>query len=665
MIHADSEYKKQVELAKQPYKQWILESEGKHADVFLTEDCARLTDDEHTIRIENFTSQNQILAKNKYTVFCAKDGMLAKTFSSQMEQAFCNNQTQIVYGDEDSVSQNGRIAPWFKPGFSPDTLMSYQYMGNVAAVRTELLLRIIPQMTFTENGLVNFYDMLLRVSEKITRNQIVHLNTVLFHKFLIKNASELSNLQYDDKIPGTAAEYDAIKIDAAKRRQQQITFMEDRFGNHQVCYSVPATDHKPLISVVIPSRDHPELLRDCIKSLYDQNKDVSFEVIVIDNGSVGANRVTMAKLRETLSFRYYYEPGDFDFSRMSNSGAQKAEGEYILFLNDDTRWITPNGLALLAGQCALEHVGSVGAKLLYEDGKTIQHVGVVNVSTGPSHKLMGETDEVSFYYGRNVLTYDVSAVTAACLMVRRKLFNEIQGFDTDFEVSYNDVDLCFRLLEKGYYNVIRNDVSLIHYESLSRGMDDVHPDKWNRLLTERSLLYKKHPQMLHKDEFYSCNLTESMSDFECRDLWKEQDVSVLPVKVKDLQNTDVPDTEDLDIHIDLAGYNTRKDLLNSQKEYLVEGWYYVRGRNNALYQPTLLFVDAEHGTMYKCKVKRFFRKDVVQAFQIEQHIELSGFRTVFPADVLPTGSYTIGIEITDIPLKAQVKHMTDRILNIK
>lgn len=664
MIHADSEYQKQLELARQPYKQWILESEGKHADVFLTEDGVHSTVEDNLIRIENFTTNNQILLKNRFTVFCARDGILAKTYMTQLEHAFLNEQTMLVYGDEDSISDGGRIAPFFKPDFSPDTLMSFLYIGNVVAVRTELLQKITAEMSFTEKGIVNYYDMLLRVTEKITRNQIIHLNTILFHKFLDKNASEPVVLKYDTKISGTDADFDTIKTEAGKRRQQQISFMEDRFGNHQVCYQVSSTEDAPLISVVIPSRDQPELLRNCIQSLYTQNPDVSFEIIVIDNGSMGANRVAMANLRETLSFRYFYEPGDFDFSRMSNSGARKAKGEYVLFLNDDTRWITHNGLALLAGQCSLSHVGSVGAKLLYEDELTIQHVGVVNVSTGPSHKLIGQSDDFSYYYGRNVLTYDVTAVTAACLMIRKKLFDEIQGFDTDFEVSYNDVDLCFRLLENGYYNVIRNDVSLIHYESASRGKDTIQPENWNRLLTERSFLFHKHPNMLSKDEFYSCNLTQSMSDFECRDLQKEQDIPVLPEKIKENRKVIVPDTEDLNIYIDLAGYNTQKDLMNSQKEYLIEGWYYVRGRDNALYQPTLLLEDRQ-GTIYKCKVQRFFREDVIQTFQMEQHIELSGFRTIFAADALPEETYTIGIQITDVPLKAQVKHMTNQQLTIK
>lgn len=258
------------------------------------------------------------------------------------------------------------------------------------------------------------------------------------------------------------------------------------------------------ISIIIPSKDNYYILKRCIDSIRNKSSYKNYEIIVVDNGSADPEKY------KNLSDKYIYNKMDFNFSKMCNIGTDNADGEYLLFLNDDTEVITENWLEILAGYACENYTGAVGAKLYYPNSDIIQHCGVININAGPVHYLLGMSDSNDIYFGRNRFSYNVSAVTAACLMIQKCKFNR---FDEDFKVGYNDVDLCLGLIEKGYYNVIVNDVKLYHYESLSRGDDRLNAQKLKRLALEKEKLYNKHRKFCCNDMFYNVNLSKNRADF--------------------------------------------------------------------------------------------------------------------------------------------------------
>ena len=198
---------------------------------------------------------------------------------------------------------------------------------------------------------------------------------------------------------------------------------------------------------------------------------------------------------------------------MCNIGAKKAKGEYYLLLNDDIEIIESEWLERMLGQAQLKHTGAVGAKLYYPNSKIIQHDGVIFIKQGPVHCLSGYSDDNTYYFGRNRLDYNYSAVTAACLLVSADKYKEVGGLNESLAVAYNDIDFCLKLVEKGYYNVIRNDAILYHHESVSRGSDVDNSNKFTRLINEQVKLFQMHPEYENNDPCYNPNLTQINPDF--------------------------------------------------------------------------------------------------------------------------------------------------------
>lgn len=267
-------------------------------------------------------------------------------------------------------------------------------------------------------------------------------------------------------------------------------------------YNPPETDKK--VSIIIPSKDNYDVLKRCIDSIKNKTDYKNYEIIVVDNGSKEPEKYIK------LCDKYIYKKEDFNFSKMCNIGAKNSDGDFLLFLNDDTEVISPNWLNKMTAYGNIDNIGAVGAKLYYPNSKIIQHCGVINIQPGPVHCLNGKNDENSYYFSINKINRNVSAVTAACLLIDKNKFIE---FDEDFKVAYNDVDMCLSLLEKGYYNIVLNDVNLYHYESLSRGDDRVNINKMKRLSAEKRRLYKKHSNFCCNDPFYNVNLTWHRADY--------------------------------------------------------------------------------------------------------------------------------------------------------
>ena len=513
------EYQKELRSQTDPYLLWIKETEqpvntqqefNAKIGVIDMENCGK-----------NFSLSH--ITKD-YLVFVSEEGRIAPNAFREIVQYFETHKDQnIVYADEDvwmliegeNKETAHRIFPWTKPVWSPDTLFSFFYFGNIFAVRKAAFAGI--SWLGDEDYKKNIYDFVLKATE--CEGQPGHIEKVLFHAYKKGSSKEAieQELMHSTDFIGVGSAYDGIRESALSRRRIAGKMILD--NQTGISYPVYETPHTPLVSIIIPSKDNPKILEQCIRSIYAHTDYPNFEILVVDNGSAEHVRAELEEFQMECRFAYLYQPMDFNFSRMCNLGVSEAKGEYILLLNDDMEAIQDSWLTRMMGQAALEHVGSVGSKLLYPNSTLIQHTGISNTISGPGHKLKKMEDTVSYYYGRNRFIYDMIGVTGACLLMKKRHYMELGGLYEGLAVAYNDVDLCFRLYDKGLYNVLRNDVVLYHHESLSRGDDMQDEKKLKRLTKEKDLLYQRHNNLYRKDPFIGTLMNDGESEYHCR--WLE------------------------------------------------------------------------------------------------------------------------------------------------
>ena len=446
------------------------------------------------------------LATGEFIALLDCDDLLQRDALYEMVKKLNENpELDFIYSDEDKISDDGtkRHMPHFKPEWSPDYFMSCMYTCHLGLYRKSLIDEIGGFRKGYEGA--QDYDLVLRLTEKTDR--IGHIAKVLYH-WRERNGS--TAIDPNSKPYFTEAERKA-KEDALRRRglKGMLEYMDGLF-QYRVNY-IPDRKHK--VSVVIPSKDHPDVLEVCLKTLRQNTSYKNYEIVVVDNGSADEAKTEYEALCKNYKAKYVYRPMEFNFSAMCNIGAAESNGDYILFLNDDIEITDGSFMERMLGQAELPHTGAVGAKLYYPGGKKIQHAGVICIKDGPSHVLGGMEDDRGYYFNHNLLTVNYLAVTAACVMLSREKFDEVGGFDEKLAVNYNDVDLCMKLAEHGYYNVVRNDAVLIHHESISRGNPMYDEEKMQALKKELKKLYKVHPAYEANDPFYSPNLSQTAVDF--------------------------------------------------------------------------------------------------------------------------------------------------------
>lgn len=462
------------------------------------------TENGHISRCTNSAIE---IATGEFVAFMDCDDLLSPNALYEVVKKLNENpELDFIYSDEDKVNDDGkkRHMPHFKPDWSPDTLMSHMYTCHLGVYRRSIVEEIGGLRPGVEG--CQDYDFTLRFTEKTQK--IGHIAKVLYHW---RERKESTAIDPGAK-PYILEAQKKTKQDALVRRNLngELELVEAMY-QYRVNY---ISQKKPLVSIIIPSKDNFEILNRCMRSLFSITEYKNFEVILVDNGSDEKNKQKYTELAAEYQIRYIYEKMDFNFSRMCNIGAENSKGEYLLFLNDDIEIIHNDWLARMVGHAELEHAGAIGAKLLYPGGDRIQHAGVIEIENGPVHAFGGCSDENLYYFGRTKLDYNWIAITAACLLVNKEKFKQVGAFDESFAVTYNDVDLCFKLIEAGYYNVVRNDVVLYHHESVSRGNDLIDKRKMKRLKVEQAKLYTKHLQFDKKDPFYNIHLTQTKMNFD-------------------------------------------------------------------------------------------------------------------------------------------------------
>lgn len=437
-------------------------------------------------------------AEGDYVVFLDHDDELTTDCLFELARCIDVCDPDFVYSDEDKIDTDGSFTqPFFKPDWSPDTMMSTMFTCHVSCVRRALALEL--------GGLRSEYDgsqdwdFILRLTERTDR--IVHIPKVLYHWRIIPASvsSDLAAKPYAVDA-GRRAREDALRRRGLSGELRPVPQIPGYYRTH---YHLRG---QPLFSIVIPSKNNGTVLRACVDSIIGKSDYRHFEIIAIDNGST--DRATLAILEELgrhPQVRVVRHDMPFNYSEINNVGVQHAGGDIMVFLNDDTEVLTGEWLQCLGGYAQLAHVGAVGAKLLYPETLQVQHSGIVNLANGPGHAFQHAHKDAPGYFARNLLECDWIGVTGACMMLERAKLELVGGFDESLPVAYNDVELCFRLVERGYYNVVCPAVELLHHESLSRGLDAIDDAKRMRLEREKLRLYQKHSRFYMFDPFHNPN----------------------------------------------------------------------------------------------------------------------------------------------------------------
>ena len=442
-------------------------------------------------------------SKGELVVFLDHDDILTQDCILELTLNYLFTNADFIYSDEDKLGISGDyFDPHFKPNWSPQTIMNTMYVGHVSAIRREIFDRL--------NGLNSKYDgcqdwdLILRLSE-IPDVCISHISKILYHWRVLPGSIAES---LDEK-PGVALLSKRMREETLQRR---INFGEvselQQFPNYFNTKYSPNDNSK--VSIIIPTRDNLRLLKKCITSIERYNPGVEYEIIVIDNGS---KNIGIRNFLEEKTIKRIFADMEFNFSKLCNIGAEHSNSDFLLFLNDDTEVIQDNWLRDLTGMASLKGVGAVGPMLLYPQNKLIQHAGILNLSNGPSHSYWNRSPEEPGYFLRLQLDYNMIAVTGACLMISRETFRKVGSFNEEFPIAYNDVDLCLRLLENGYYNVFTPSIKLLHHESVTRGLD-VGEVKQKRLTEERAKLFELHPIYKGFDPFFNLNFNPLQPYFE-------------------------------------------------------------------------------------------------------------------------------------------------------
>lgn len=407
----------------------------------------------------------------------------------------------LIYSDEDKMDLEGnRLEPYFKPDYSPDLLDTNNYVCHFTVIKKS----IADEIGGFREGLDGSqdHDIILRAAEVAER--VVHIPKILYHWRKIPGSTAV---EYDSKSYAWEAGRKAVEDRLTKKEGDVKVEFGTLKGTYRVHRQIKGD---PLVSIVIPFKDKPELLDSCLNSILERTSYQNFEIVGINNNS--EQDLTFARMEHFKEadkrIRFVEKNIPFNFSAICNYGVEQANGEYVILLNNDIEIISPDWIERMLEHAQRPEIGAVGGKLLYPDGR-IQHAGVVAGMVGAAghpHKFF--PDQHIGYHGRLHMVYNVSAVTGAMMMMSIDKFNEAGGLDEDnLAVAYNDIDLCLKLMDNGYINLFTPHAKATHYESISRGYEDTD-EKVQRLLKEQDHFLEKWAEFLDAgDPYYNPNLS--------------------------------------------------------------------------------------------------------------------------------------------------------------
>lgn len=462
--------------------------------------------------ISEATNSALAIATGEFVALLDNDDELAiNAFYEVVKVLNENPELDLIYSDEDKIDMDGnRSDPAFKPDWSPDLLLGTNYISHLGVYRRSILEEIGGFRKGYEGS--QDYDLVLRFTEKTTKERIKHIPKVLYYWRMLPTSTAV-----DQGSKGYAFEAGLRAVqDALVRRgiNGRATHGAAN-GLYDVYYDIKSDK---LVSIIIPTKNGYKDVQRCVSSIIEKTTYQNYEIIMADNGSTDPKMHELyAEFEQQLPGRFFVESIDipFNFSTINNRAAKKAHGEYLLFLNNDTEVITENWLTLMVSFAQQERIGCVGAKLLYPNN-TVQHAGVILGLGGVAgHGHYGYPHGDLGYFGRLAINVNYSAVTAACLLMKKADFDAVGGFEKAFTVAFNDVDLCLKVQALGRDNVWLHEAELYHFESQTRGYDDKGKKK-KRFEQEKVMMEEKWGTLIENDPFYNPNLTRDIPNFSLR-----------------------------------------------------------------------------------------------------------------------------------------------------
>jgi len=415
----------------------------------------------------------------------------------------------LIYSDEDKIDEKGRrYEPHFKTGWNPELLLAQNMISHLGVYRRSLVEAVGGLREGFEGS--QDYDLALRVSERTTAARIHHIPWVLYH-WRQEGHATFSQGQMDRCADAARR---AVEEHLARIGEAGVTVENQADAPGWVEVRRVAPEPKPLVSVIVPTRDRAELLAQCADGVLNSTAYQPLELLIVDNGSVEPQTKALFKrLRKDPRVRILAAPGPFNFSALNNRAAAEAKGEILLLLNNDISMIRPDWLDEMVAQAVRPNVGAVGARLLYPDGK-VQHAGVViGINGVAGHLLYHAPGDEPGYYKHLKTPRNVSAVTAACLAMRRSVYEEVGGLDAEhLAVAFNDVDLCLKIRKAGYDIVWTPFAELYHHESASRGEDRAPADQ-ARFNAEIAVMHARWGKALESDPFYNAVFDRRRGDY--------------------------------------------------------------------------------------------------------------------------------------------------------
>ncbi|HLP67337.1 MAG TPA: glycosyltransferase [Rhizobium sp.] len=413
----------------------------------------------------------------------------------------------IVYADEDAMDERGRRhTPLFKPDWDPDYFASYRYLGDFVALASTFSRQSLNEVRNQRSDLM-FFELLVLVASDVDAVSVLHITDILSHR---------KNEVHDERESTTMLAFSPEELAIVERQVRSIhPETQVRHGTAGAARTIwPILTPEPLVSLIIPTRDRVDVLRECIDSILAMTDYPRFEILVVDNDSCEAETLEyLASICDGRKIHWLQVPGEFNFSLLNNRAAERASGDVLGLVNNDIVAIEPGWLREMVSHAVRPDVGAVGAKLLYRSGH-IQHAGIVcgigEVAAHP-HKFYHDGDYG--YMGRLSCVQTFSAVTGACLVVERSKYQAASGLDeSNLKVAFNDVDFCLKLDALGYRNVFTPYARLLHLEGVSRGFD-TSPEKAARYAQEAEFMGRKWADRMTCDPYYNPNLTHEREDF--------------------------------------------------------------------------------------------------------------------------------------------------------
>lgn len=408
-----------------------------------------------------------------------------------------NSKADLIYSDEDKLELNGKhVDPSFKPDWSPDMFLSTNYLCHLTVIRKSLVSKINGFRKGFEGS--QDYDLFLRIIEKT--NQIYHIPKVLYHWRKIPNSTASV---YSIKNYANQASLNALN-DYLKRQKinaQAINGLKE--GTFRIKYKIK---NNPLVSIIIPTKNNIKYLKKCIDSIISKTTYQNYEILIIDTGSTQKETLDFYK-KSNKKIKVFNWEKPFNYSSVNNFSVQKTKGDYLLFLNDDTEIISSDWIESMLEHAQRKEIGAVGSKLLYPNND-IQHAGVIlglgGIANPNFYHISDSVNQPFPMLNSKDMIRNFSAVTGACLMVKKDKFLLVSGFDPKFQIAYNDIDLCLKLNQKGFKAIYTPFAKIFHYESIS-----ISKNRNNKQFKrEENLMRKKWSKIIKNDPFYNPNLQQ-------------------------------------------------------------------------------------------------------------------------------------------------------------